>query len=1724
MSPNSAIDQDALYYLYVNNEWAGPFQVSQIRDQVAKGTVQAADTYAYAAAQQRHYTVDELLAANTAPAPAEDASGTTSGGITQGMPALFDEILEMAPQTSAAFDNILPDLKALYVSYLGLTEHTAEPQQALKDLHAAHQGLIQELDHRRNDTNTLSRIINEIDEVGDYLANRHQLTHLWQLLSEMEKVDLRTKPDDGVDSARAVLATLVGHAETKVAGSENGTSSSVLLDLAGLDDEADSVITRKILLSARSEVANTKRDMDVLQQTYNELQDQHAKDLEKARKLLEKAEAARAEERHTARQTAAEVRNLAAEIQRLACEPDIAGGSDQELAEQVARLGEELKTADASTLAYMAEDVLIRMVSELRQLAASGSSGTTSDAAPLRAELARARESLAQAQAQVAQLTTERDTLRLQYEQSRITAEKASERAKDREHRLRSTVTALEVTKELHMEVMEDLKSQLQTAQGRVEHMERDLASVRGEMKDSNGTVEARGKAIQHEMQRMVEMKAMLEVRSNELSESLKTAEDELAKAQSSQTSEDTTLAEALAAKVTQLRTTYEATTNRLREQEANAARLASELEASRREADELRGRGDQLSSELGEARGSLSAAKHRLDELHQAYARLEKERESLHIELHQRKSTDTIHKQPAADHQQTDHINRLEHESALLQRQLTAERRQAEQLAETRQSLQSRISELMAEREELRRKFEGLQNEHFNDHARHTAAIAVSTQAAIESERRLRDLQNRVAELEARLAAARKGTEGDSLEPTTARVANPNNALESVEQEHLRAELQQVARERDQVLAQLETIRTSTTARGSEVPENVAQRLVELERELTSAKANISTLDERHAQAVAERDRLRREAERLKGERESAAVEHRTALKSARDRLIESQERVAQLERKLSDHAAGERDGQALRGHLDQSLVEQERLSHEVQRLASELARLNATVPADRDQQLIGLAKASQQLASEQEKVLVLTRSLMETLQQADSARGRTLELQDALDRRTSERDQLQHELDRQRAELTDLRLGIGSSGGSRSLPPDELQPNLLKRDQALIELEQVRKELAEARARLSENARTSSTLENLGNEHARIRAMTAELEQLRSESEQRQQMFNEARARLVQVSSERDRLAAELAELKSRPDQSVELKMLRRRLIRAKRIIKQLRRERDEALAERMKSATNLHELTGQIERMKSAQRAAAEALGLQLPPDQHGFTTGHLAAAIQPAMQLSMQPTAGGSTAPTHVPKAVTQRIAALGGGFTSAFGKPTISGMGSGATPAVPGHASPLQPRQATRRVLSETPPNAHAGLGFTSAYGKPAIPGAGTEGPVGMTTAPHGTLVLEPRRRANGWAFLPTLKGRPWRLTAVVATAAMIGTFFLAPPLIPISSQGIVNARINAITAPIEGRFSAATPTLGDGIVRNQTIGVIRNDHVDTTALDAALAKLGTATVKRSDIAERTVALTQERNQLDQQIDIYRTGLIDDLARRLVDEERQLTARKEALSLATATSLTGARAALDAQSQLVDGLGARLQALRSGQFADADQPTANRRRDEVVQKLAALAEEDAILVRTAETLSDDIARERTRITALTEAQVQSLAAGILWSRKAGDQQWLKTSEEIAQIADPDTILVEAVMHERYLSEIQPGDQVEIELTGERRRVRGTVKDLRPLSDPAQGMATSVSTLLPNHFKLRIQPDSTSGQITVGQGVKVMVTGSNPGWFRRLLAWGYGETRF
>jgi hypothetical protein len=99
-------------------------------------TVRFAVTYAYAASQQRHYTVEELLAA---PVQTQPLPGSESGSITQGgLPPCSTTSL-IWRRLEASFDAVLPDLKRFTSPTANGRTGRALPesQQALKDLHGA---------------------------------------------------------------------------------------------------------------------------------------------------------------------------------------------------------------------------------------------------------------------------------------------------------------------------------------------------------------------------------------------------------------------------------------------------------------------------------------------------------------------------------------------------------------------------------------------------------------------------------------------------------------------------------------------------------------------------------------------------------------------------------------------------------------------------------------------------------------------------------------------------------------------------------------------------------------------------------------------------------------------------------------------------------------------------------------------------------------------------------------------------------------------------------------------------------------------------------------------------------------------------------------------------------------------------------------------------------------------------------------------------------------------------------------------------------------------------------------------------------------------------------------------------------------------------------------------------------------------------------------------------
>ncbi len=1105
------------YYLYVGDAWSGPFELAQIRFFLRQHQV-SADTYAFDHEHQQHHTVGELLA--TMGPAADDASTATFHPTSAPNPVktqVFESVdtVSSSGLTTATFDNLGPDLRALYQSYLDLTEDRTLDRpgslRALRDHGAAFRILMAAA---VGDAQTLADLTAQVALVGDYLANRHQDHALWDRLEILRGAHPDNDPDDAMRAAIGVVEVIQERAER----AKPGVKAVIVEEESDRWEQPGLRTARGIIADARAELIGTVQELDSVQRAYADLQERHAGEIEAARETLATVESRLADEEAANRQALAEIRSLAAEIHRLGIEHL---GHDPILHDELARLADELAGDNATAMAPLAEGLLIRLVTRLRSVAG----GETGDVVHLREDLASVRAELVQARAQATVLAEERDRLKRQLEEQRQAAERAIANARERENRLRSTVAAMEVTRDLHQDVMRELEVQLTTAQSQVTEREQELGTVRIELKTTRSSLDEKSAELQGEMRRAVELKAMLEARREELSVNLRSAEAELQRAQGDAEVVDPALVEALMVKVNHLRTTFETTRRKLDEQQALASRLEEELAASRREAQELRGRSDTLSGELDDARSNLTSAKRRFEELQRAYSRLEQERESLQQEVG-RKGTDSIARESSSSassrlsaqsgtQRLSKVVSDLETRLAETQRHLDQtslaldqERDRARSAQERLESLTGAIDELTAERDHLRIELDQLHAQHFSEHGRHAAALATATQASIDAEKRAKLAMARVVELEQELEESQ-----GALEP----LVYPEPGLEDA-----RAEAEALRVETGTLRRQLMEARAaaSAAARLSEVEERLAQAVREREEQSNFIQ-----------DTLAERDRLIRELTRLRNEHDSAAIEHRAALKSARDRLAEAQARIQTLEFDLESQRSE-------MGRLPALQRECDRLKVALERAQEFSANASSASPAS-ERLIADLNEAGRALAAERERVQSLERAVADYRRVAEDAQRQVATIEARGGNAQAERERLALEMERLKGELGMAQAAAAAARTTEARRAGDLERRLSEmsseRDRLMTQAGQLSSELAVAQQRLARSEADAIPFERLTLEQSRVRELERRLSEARQEHQHALSMVAEARTTAAQAEAERDKLRKEVERLQS-------------------------------------------------------------------------------------------------------------------------------------------------------------------------------------------------------------------------------------------------------------------------------------------------------------------------------------------------------------------------------------------------------------------------------------------------------------------------------------------------------------------------------------------------------------------------------------------------------------
>lgn len=1096
------------YYLYVDGDWRGPFQVAQVKDLLKQRQVDL-DTYAYEPQRQEQLTVRLLL--------------QTGGGSSAGRPAVAPLSGEESRQQEklALALHALDEIRQACGVLPGLQ---GEPRDAERRRIDRARELVTEAIERHLDRPAdLREIALKLQKVAGDVATRDDDRALTVRLGRMtDRVGAADSAGIAL-SARSVLDRLVERAAAPADDAEHPFSA--------WEGDGEQPPTDNVVATARHELKHLQSDLNQVKAAYARLQETHANEQQQARRLLAQAKEQVEAEQKGREGDVAELRALAGEIHSLAVSLGLAE-IDAELATQIERLAKELEHAVPTAITPVAEKVLNDLVGRL-DLERRDLRQQLGELVQLRADLLQSKSEMSMLRQREEALVADKAKLHRQLEEARGATVRLDQNAKAREHQLKGTIAALQVTKDLHEEIMGELQERLKGAQGKVEEMERELATVRRELKGTRADHEQREQELQAALTRLGHERRELELRRSTLQSSLQSAESELqqVRARPGGGDADESLTEALAAKVNQLRAQFEQTKLRLREQEGSAGKLQEELAAARHEAEQLRLRSDGLSGELESARANLEGARKRMEELHRAHARLEAEREALSRELSERKSTDAIHKPDDRERDGRSHLQRVVEqlearaaEAAVRADAVTAEleqeRARALALDQARRDAQARVDDLVAERERL---------------------LGGTADA------RVADLTARLAEAERRLGEARTG----ALE----RSAGAGDLRVQLEAERAAAAA---------LRAELDAARAEPRRTAGERPPALQRRLDETEHALAEAAQQRADIQARLVQALGERDRLSADLARLKSQHEAAAVEHRAALAMARQAHAESQARGGDLAAEV-ERLRAERDG--ARG--------------EAERAAGALDAANADRSALKVQHQAQLAAANERLAQQAERADRIARDLDEQRRQAAAAAVRMETLLAEAAAAAAERDRVAAEL-RQRTEAADALLsGAGDERQRAADAAERLRQQLAAEHARVSDLERrlaaAREESQAVAARHAEIAdayagaiaATDRATADLAEERRRHAQDTAEAERRLADQRERQRALEarllEAEAgvtaltarlsgterTLAEVGAERDRLGLLLADAqRERGAQEDELADIHRRL----------------------------------------------------------------------------------------------------------------------------------------------------------------------------------------------------------------------------------------------------------------------------------------------------------------------------------------------------------------------------------------------------------------------------------------------------------------------------------------------------------------------------------------------------------------------------------------------
>ena len=409
----------------------------------------------------------------------------------------------------------------------------------------------------------------------------------------------------------------------------------------------------------------------------------------------------------------------------------------------------------------------------------------------------------------------------------------------------------------------------------------------------------------------------------------------------------------------------------------------------------------------------------------------------------------------------------------------------------------------------------------------------------------------------------------------------------------------------------------------------------------------------------------------------------------------------------------------------------------------------------------------------------------------------------------------------------------------------------------------------------------------------------------------------------------------------------------------------------------------------------------------------------------------------------------------------------------------------------------------------------------------------------GEPVKQTPRRFTAMAF------RFLRRTFAVLLLAAAGWWMLLPMAFPVASVAAINARKVQVRSPIDGSLQQLNYEVGQAVAAEQVISRVTNAYLDTSHLANLDLRYSELLAERKRLAAELSLATQFEQTARQSSELYQKGMIETLQTSVEETQAQ---RDEALATldgamvfleqshtlaekgATPVSEVQrrefseriARSRVAVTQATLDRLSKEIAAASRGIFLHRDTPYYQQIAQELDRQLpklrAQIAENEALI----QALGPLLRSERQRCERSRESELRSPVTGIVWDTAASPGHVVKQGETVFEIADSQSMFVEAMIHQRHLKSLHPGCQAVVNLTGGETvwgRVRA-VRDSSPVEPETEFALNLVGDDMRNvRVIIDLEPTTGKRQL-IGRHARVLILSEDPTPIERLVARVFG----